>query len=133
MKYVIDTHIFLWLMFNPEKISKEKLQQLENPENTIYISSISFWEVSIKFNLGKLDLQGVLPEDLPDIATQMGVMVLNIDEKTMASFYKLEKQDKHKDPFDRIIIWFCICHGIILMSQDNKFQNYKKLGLLICE
>ncbi|MDC9728180.1 MAG: type II toxin-antitoxin system VapC family toxin [Methyloprofundus sp.] len=130
MKYIIDTHIFLWLVFNPEKISKEKLQQLEDPENTIYIASISFWEISIKFNLGKLDLQGITPEELPDVAAEMGILVLNIDEKTMASFYQLEKQAKHKDPFDRIIIWFCITHQYILMSQDDKFQSYIPLGLL---
>ena len=129
MNYIIDTHIFLWLIFEPENILDKKLSQLEDPNNTIYLSSISFWEISLKFNLGKLDLKGLLPENLPNVATEMGILTLNIDEKTMASFYKLEKQEGHKDPFDRIIIWFCICHDYILISQDNKFHSYKKLGL----
>ncbi len=129
MNYIIDTHIFLWLIFEPEKISDKKLKQLEEPNNMIYLSSISFWEISLKFNLGKLDLKGLSPEELPSVASEMGIITLNIDENTMASFYKLEKQEDHKDPFDRIIIWFCICHDYILISQDNKFSGYKKLGL----
>ena len=129
MNYIIDTHIFLWLIFEPEKISNKKLKQLEDPNNMIYLSSISFWEISLKFNLGKLSLKGISPEDLPRIASEMGIITLNFDEKTMSSFYKLEKQDDHKDPFDRIIIWFCICHDYTLISQDNKFYRYEKFGL----
>jgi len=129
MNYIIDTHIFLWLIFEPKKISNKKLSQLEDSNNTIYLSSISFWEISLKFNLGKIDLKGLSPEELPGVATEMGILTLNIDEKTMASFYKLKKQGNHKDPFDRIIIWFCICHNYTLISQDNKFYGYKELGL----
>jgi PIN domain nuclease of toxin-antitoxin system len=49
MNYIIDTHIFLWLIFDPKKISVEKLKQLENCNNTLFISSISFWEISLVF------------------------------------------------------------------------------------
>jgi len=129
MNYIIDTHIFLWLIFNKEKISNEKIKILENLNNNIYITSISFWEISLKFNLGKLDLKGVTPEELPTIAAKMDILVINIDENTMASFYKLKKITTHKDPFDRIIIWHCICHNHTLISQDDKFYKYQKFGL----
>ena len=129
MNYIIDTHIFLWLVFDKERISKKKIKTLENPNNDIYITSISFWEISLKFNLGKLDLKGVTPEELPMIATKMDIPVINIDKNTMAGFYKLKKMTTHKDPFDRIIIWHCICHNYTLISQDDKFCEYQKLGL----
>jgi PIN domain nuclease of toxin-antitoxin system len=105
MTYIIDTHIFLWLIFNQNKISDNKIKILENPDNTIYITSISFWGISLKYNLGKLDLEGVIPEELPRIAKAMDISIINIDENTMASFYQLKKVTNHKDPFDRIIIW----------------------------
>lgn len=128
-RYIIDTHIFLWLVFDPDKINTEKLKILKNPKNKIYISSIAFWEISLKYNLGKLELQGLTPEELPKAAKMMGIEVMEIDKEIMASFYKLPKLATHKDPFDRIIIWKCINDNFILISQDNKFFEYEQLGL----
>jgi len=45
--YLIDTHIFLWLIFEPSKIDKEKLEILKKPKNKIYIANITFWEISL--------------------------------------------------------------------------------------
>ncbi|MFA5233458.1 MAG: type II toxin-antitoxin system VapC family toxin [Sulfurimonas sp.] len=128
-RYIIDTHIFLWLLFDPEKIDNNKLQTLQSPRNKVYITSISFWEISLKYALGKLELNGVSPEELPDKAQKMGIDILEIDAATMSSFYRLPKVDVHKDPFDRIIIWKCINDNITLVSQDRKFVEYEKFGL----
>ena len=131
MKYIIDTHIFLWLLFEPEKTDKTKLEILENPENSIYITSINFWEISLKFALGKLELNGLKPDDLPDCAFKMGLKILDIDSKNMASFHQLKRIEKHKDPFDRLIIWYCISNDFILVSKDGKFSEYSSLGLKV--
>ncbi|MBE0492618.1 MAG: type II toxin-antitoxin system VapC family toxin [Sulfurospirillum sp.] len=128
-RYIIDTHIFLWLLFDPEKIDKSKLETLQNPKNKVYTTSISFWEISLKYGLGKLELNGIGPEALPEKAQKMGVDILEIDAATMSSFYKLPKVEVHKDPFDRIIIWKCINDNLTLVSQDRKFPEYEKLGL----
>jgi PIN domain nuclease of toxin-antitoxin system len=131
MKYIIDTHIFLWLLFEPEKIDKTKLEILENPENSIYITSINFWEISLKFALGKLELNGLKPDNLPDCAFKMGLKILDIDSKNMASFHQLKRVEKHKDHFDRLIIWYCINNDFILVSKDGKFSEYSLLGLKV--
>ncbi len=128
-KYLIDTHIFLWLVFDPEKIDAKKLDILKDPKNKIFIASISFWEISLKYNLGKLELNGLTPDALPSIAENMRLDILEIDKDTMASFYKLPKIDTHKDPFDRIIIWKCINENLTLISQDSKFYKYQEYGL----
>jgi PIN domain nuclease of toxin-antitoxin system len=128
-RYIIDTHIFLWLVFEPDKISDVKLSILKNPKNKIYLASITFWEISLKYNLKKLELNGLVPDELPKVAEQMGIDILEIDANTMASFYKLTKIDNHKDPFDRIIIWKCINENISLISQDRKFFQYEVHGL----
>lgn len=59
MKYLIDTHILIWLAISPEKISKDVLSVLENPLNVIFVSTVSFWEIAIKLSIGKLNLQGM--------------------------------------------------------------------------
>jgi len=128
--YLIDTHIFLWLIFEPSKIDKYKLEILKKPKNKIYIASITFWEISLKYNLGKLELEGLTPDELPRVAQKMGLDVLEIDQNTMASFYKLPRVDGQKDPFDRIIIWKCIQDNIPLISHDGKFNQYQEFGLM---
>ena len=131
MSYIIDTHIFLWLLFEPKRVPKNLLELLKDPSNKVSITSISFWEISLKYNLGKLELNGIQPEELPSMAEQMGIETQEIAATEMASFYKLEKNDKHKDPFDRIIIWHCIKHSKTLISLDGKFDSYVQFGLKV--
>ena len=128
-KYLIDTHIFLWLIFDPDRIDTLKLEILKSAKNKIFIASITFWEISLKYNLGKLELNGLTPDELPKLAEKMDLEVLEIDKDTMASFYKLPKVHTHKDPFDRIIIWKCINENVTLVSQDRKFSEYRAHGL----
>ena len=129
MSYVIDTHIFLWLLFEPKRVPEDVLEILKNPYNKVSITSISFWEISLKYNLGKLELKGIEPDELPKMAEKMGIEIQEIKAQEMASFHKLEKTKKHKDPFDRIIIWHCIEHNETLISLDGKFDSYKEFGL----
>jgi PIN domain nuclease of toxin-antitoxin system len=131
MSYVIDTHIFLWLLFEPERVPKHLLEILKNASHKISITSISFWEISLKYNLGKLELNGVIPDELPNLAKKMGIEIEEITAEVMATFYQLEKNDKHKDPFDRIIIWHCIKHDETLISLDGKFDVYESFGLKV--
>jgi len=131
MKYIIDTHIFLWLIFEPQKVPSKILEVLKDPLNRVAIASISFWEISLKYNLGKLELNGVLPDEFPKMAEEMGIEISQITPQEMASFYKLDRNTKHKDPFDRIIIWHSILNNYTLVSMDNKFNNYKAFGLKV--
>ena len=131
MNYVIDTHIFLWLLFFPEKIAAKKLIQLKKPQHKIIITGISFWEIALKYNLGKLALENTTPDKLPQLAEMMGITIESIDAKCMAGFYNLPKIKPHKDPFDRIIIWYCMCNNYTLVSQDSQFGAYKSLGLKV--
>ena len=99
-----------------------------NPENTIFVSLITFWEIALKYNLGKLTLTNVLPEELPLYTEKAGFEILEITPSEVSSFYKLP-QLKHKDPFDRLIIWQCIQNNICLITKDIDISNYKDFGL----
>ena len=55
MNCLIDTHVFIWFIMEPEKMSKKALDIIEDGENNIYISPISFWEIAIKNQSKKLD------------------------------------------------------------------------------
>lgn len=127
--FLIDTHVFLWLIFSPEKLPKQTLTYLEDPTNQVSMSSVSFWEISLKYRLGKLKLTGVLPNELPKLAAQMGIHIVDITADEFACFYQLPLVEEHKDPFDRLIIWHCISQKMVFVSYDSKLDSYTRLGL----
>lgn len=59
MKYLLDTHVILWIIGSSNLLSKKVKATIENSENKIYVSSVSLWEISLKFRLGKLSLSGM--------------------------------------------------------------------------
>lgn len=128
MKYLLDTHIFLWALFEPTKLTDKQKAAILDVNNDIFVSAISFWEISLKYSLKKLSLKGTRPEKLPEQAKKSGFQITKIDENLMASFYKLKKIG-HKDPFDRLIIWEAIKGGYSVISSDRSFKAYKEAGL----
>lgn len=128
MKLLVDTHIFLWILFAPKKISKRIKDLLSDSETAKYISSITFWEISLKYQLGKLKLAGFLPDELLSVAEKAGFEILNLDAETAAAFYKLPKF-KDKDPFDRMLAWQALCKDCHLLTKDSAYASYKNYGL----
>ncbi len=128
-RYIIDTHILLWLIFEPDQIKKSKLAVLQDTSNEIFATSISFWEISLKYSLDKLDLQGLGPGDIPRVTQEMGIEILDISHESMSSYNELPKVKNHKDPFDRIIIWHCIKNNFCFITQDSKLGDYQKFVL----
>ncbi len=126
MKYLLDTHVFIWSMISKRNLSN-KVKTILNNEPLIYVSTVALWEISVKFNLGKLELEGGTPEDLHDTAAKQGFKFLPMTEREAAGFYKLERL--HKDAFDRMIIWQAIKNNMVLLSKDSKMIEYKKAGL----
>ena len=128
MNLLLDTHGFLWALFSPEKLSRKATREIKSSENDVAVSVVTFWEISLKYGLGKLEMTGVLPEELPDFARQMNLTILGITPDEASSFHNLPRL-LHKDPFDRIIIWQAIQRKIILISKDRDFKAYHKFGL----
>ena len=130
MRFLLDTHSFLWAVFDPEKLSRSARSTITDPDNDILVSVITFWEISLKYALGKIELEGIGPDDLPRIAEEMTLEILYITPNEAATFHKLPRL-AHKDPFDRFLIWQAIQHKINLISKDRAFMAYKKYGLKI--
>lgn len=128
MNYLADTHLFLWTIFSPKKISKRVRNIANDLEAIKYISIITLWEISLKFSTGRIDLGKILPDDLPNIAKDTGFEILGLDTDTVTSFYKLPKL-KNKDPFDRMLAWQAISGNFILLTKDTGFESYIRYGL----
>ena len=127
-KYLLDTHILLWLYFNPTKLSKEVLSLFKQNDNTFYVSTVSLWEISIKFQLGKLDLGNLNPLDLRNLILENNLKIINVESDTAATLFQLNAT-YHKDPFDRILVWQAIQSNFTFITDDKNIKLYKSEGL----
>ena len=73
MNVLLDTHAFLWSLFTPEKLSKAAIRAIQSMHNDVAVSVVTFWEISLKYAIGKLELTGVMPEELPQFAELMNL------------------------------------------------------------
>jgi PIN domain nuclease of toxin-antitoxin system len=129
MNYLVDTHILLWSFLETHKLSKEIKSILLDEDNDIYYSPINLWEISIKYGLEKLLLNGGTPDDFFDELNNSYYLCKDIDNNDLITNYKLPMY--HKDPFDRFLIWEAIRNDFILISVDKNMELYEKDGLKI--
>ncbi len=129
MKYLLDTHYVLWSLLEPSKINEKIKEILEDPNKIKNISKISFWEISVKYKIGKLELNGITPEDILAGSQEAGFEIYDLSVEDIASSYKLPFIDNHRDPFDRLIIWQCMQNDLIMITADEKIKEYGKFNL----
>ena len=130
MKYLIDTHILIWLAVSPEKIPSNILAIMENPSTDLYISTVSLWEIAIKLAIKKLDLQGVEISDLVQICHEQGIKIVQLPVSSVIQYKKIPIKQNHKDPFDRALISLCISDGYVFLSHDSRLEQYEQDGLV---
>ena len=128
MSYLLDSHTFLWALLDRKKLSLKVSDLLEDATNRVFISSVSFWEISLKYRLGKLDLTGVSPEVLPVLAQESGFDLLPLTPAEGATYHLLDAE-WHRDPFDRMLIRQAISHNLTLLSKDKTISQYRSAGL----
>ena len=129
MKFLLDTHILLWSFFDTKKLSENIKNILLDEHNKIYYSPVNLWEISIKYGLGKLLLNGFNPEELFQEIENGFFICKNIEPNIMATTYKLPLI--HTDPFDRFLIWEAINSKFKLISVDEKVKKYESFGLSV--
>ena len=127
--YLLDTHTFLWSFLNTRKLSSSVKKILEDGSNTIYVSTISFWEIAIKEQLRKFSLKGLNSLLLPNIAKDYSFTILNPDAYDFVTYKELPVKKEHKDPFDRMLIHLAIRKNLAVLSHDQFFPQYEENGL----
>lgn len=130
MTYLLDTHFLIWSVVQTKNLSPRVIELLANPDNKIIVSTISFWEISLKESLGKLELIGYIPEDFPNAALQMGFEIKDLSPNDTSTYHHL-RGTHHRDPFDRMLIWQAINNDYTLISDDNQVKKYTSEGLKV--
>ncbi len=128
MKLLLDTHIFLWLIDDDQRLSEQYRQAIQNPNNEKFLSVVSIWECVIKHQIGKLDFPSSPETYLPKERRKHLIKTLTVDENSIVQLVKLPLL--HKDPFDRLIMAQALQHDLIIMTEDKLILAYPDIRLL---
>ena len=119
MRYLLDTHALIWYSEQNGRLPSKLEKMLDSPENWIYISSASLWEITIKSSLGKLDTS---LSKLLEGVKESGFQILQIENMFLDELQNLPKI--HKDPFDRLLIATAKASKLTLITADENIQKY---------
>jgi PIN domain nuclease of toxin-antitoxin system len=130
MNYLLDTSTFIWALSQKEKLSKEVTDTLEDTQNIICVSAVTFWEIALKVSKGELHLSGVSPQQLPDVALQSGFKILPLSVIEGATYHELEPQ-WNEDPFNGMLRWQATQQNLILISNGTTIRKFNSAGLKV--
>ncbi len=122
MRYLLDTHVFLWMVAAPDRLSQKIREIVSRKNNSLYLSAASGWEIALLRNLGRIELPDEPQRFIPEAMQQFSVMPIPIGFSTAIAAATLPLI--HRDPFDRIIIAEAEKEKIIVMTKDKKFAEY---------
>jgi PIN domain nuclease of toxin-antitoxin system len=127
MRFLLDTHIFLYFINGDPQIPQKTINFINNPNHKKYFSMVSIWEIVIKINIGKLKLKDNITS-IYALLRRYNIEILQPNEHDFEVYLTLPLI--HKDPFDRLIISQAIANDLTVISDDQYIKNYPNLKLL---
>lgn len=121
MNYLLDTHILLWTLVDPDKAPSPMRRIVENTENRVWFSAASIWEIAIKHSLAKAGF-AVEPQAIWRAARETGLEELAVTAEHAIAVDSLPLL--HKDPFDRLLVAQARAEGMKLLSVDPQVNAY---------
>jgi len=118
VKVLIDTHVFLWALSCPERLTPERRHTIASRTNQVFLSSMSIAELMLKHASGKIDVDF----DPLAMAEQTGIQIIDFTGADAMMLGRLPLH--HRDPFDRMIISQALANGLPIMSDDPQFLKY---------
>jgi PIN domain nuclease of toxin-antitoxin system len=123
MRLLLDSHAFLWAITDSNELSTKARDVLTDPDNELFLSVASIWELAIKASIGKLTLRMPLGDLLLSARHDLGLRVLQVELD-----HALAVQDlpfHHRDPFDRLLVVQARSKGMPILSRDAVFDRYE--------
>jgi len=128
VKYLLDTHTFLWVALNDLKISNIAKNAIKDKNARVFVSPVTAYEIMNKYRLGKLPEYTYVAENYLDIFYNLGASELPISTKHLHFAGKFEWS--HRDPFDRILAAQAAIENMTLISNDPAFQKLSWITIL---
>ena len=122
MRLLLDTGTFLWLINDAPQLSDRAREAIVDPDNEVFLSSVSAWEIAVKSALGKLPLPRSADRLVPEERERHVIESLPLDEESTLQLVRLPRL--HRDPFDRMLVCQAIVHGLAIVSADRLITQY---------
>ena len=122
MRFLLDTCTFLWWATGDKRLPPDVRDYVTDPDNDVYLSAVSAWEISLKHRLGRMPLPEVPEVYVPDRRRRLGIEPLPFDE--IAACHTRLLPDHHRDPFDRALVAQAIVEGLVLLTPDDAVRCY---------
>ena len=126
MRLLLDTHVYLWSLGSPDRLSARLQAALQDRQVPVYVSAVSVWECAIKRRLGRLSFPDHI--DLVAAIDASGFAELPVTAAHAARTETLP--DLHRDPFDRLLIAQALEEGVTLVSADARVHAYPDVALV---
>ncbi len=125
MKLLLDTHVLLWWLANHPSLTAQARGLIGDPENTVFVSAVSLWEIWLKQSLGKLRLPPDFEDGLAGESFEsLPLMAVHAREVALLPWH-------HRDPFDRMLIAQARVAGLKFLSADDVTAAYGDVVLLV--
>ncbi len=121
-RYLVDTHVWLWMQSDPDRMSDEARLLVEDVRNGILFSAASAWEIAIKYRLGKLPLPEPPASYVPDRMRRSGTIPLPVD--LAHTLRTADLPDHHRDPFDRVLVAQAQLLDLTIITSDDQLSAY---------
>ncbi len=122
MQYLLDTHVLIWWITADRRLSTRSISLIKNHRSTIYWSTASSWEITIKYALGRLEFdeppERLIPSELKRNQIE------TVDIKNRYAFLAGQLPAHHKDPFDRMLIAQATIESLEIISNDSILKSY---------
>ena len=118
MKLLLDTHILLYALTEPERLVRKRSESIENPANAVFVSAVSIAEIAIKASIGKLRVD----IDLLAAVDEAGFEWLDFSPQEAMQLAELPLH--HRDPFDRMLVVQSKVNNLTLVTDDSKLADY---------
>ncbi|HXV80353.1 MAG TPA: type II toxin-antitoxin system VapC family toxin [Candidatus Binatia bacterium] len=122
MRILLDTATFLWVVTDAPDLSDDAREWFVDPDNEVYLSSVSTWEIAIKHSLGKLPLPDPPARFIPTQRKDHGIDSLSLDEEATLHLARLPAL--HKDPFDRMLVCQAVVQNLVILTSDELISQY---------
>ena len=128
MKYLLDTHIWLWSLLDPERLDIRIIDLLANKDNELFISPITVWETLVLAEKGRIELSPSPDEWIVEAVKRSPVKEAPLSHAIAIKSRNIELP--HKDPADRFIAATAWENDLILITEDKKLKESKQIKVL---
>ena len=122
MRYLLDTVVWLWSVWEPDRISRKADEVMRDLDQEIFLSAVTAWEVAIKAGSGKMVLPEAPTTYVPRRMAEQGLRPLPVSHQHALAVFTLPHH--HRDPFDRLLIAQAKTENLVLISSDKVFEQY---------